>query len=278
MQKIRKIIEAFRQVRFGALFGKLLKPNPKWSKAEDLVWKCIWAALLIGAWFFIHIPFIANPVKTWAGFRHLWTVDGFGIAAVSSIQLYIITMVLGVLAAGLLTVLAIPPLVRPPIYWLQVLRFMPIVGLNLFLLIFLGSGYTLTFVLMVFFQTIMLLPMFLETKDSVEEARFNYSRTIYKSEWKVCREEILFGRAVQFFRNNKINQPVGWVMLFVAESFDMSGGGIGALMARKMKNPDLAQVEAILLFCALVGFLLYWVCDKGEIVLFPNVPRKAGRK
>lgn len=260
------------------LWKKLLTPNAKLTKREYRMLGGGWAVLILAVWTFVHIPFVASPYRMFLGFKHLWFVDAFGKAAIQSIQLYLLTMALGVLAAGVLTALTIPPLFRPPIYWLQALRFAPIVVLNLFLLTYMGASYQLTFTLMVLFQTIALLPMFLESKDVIDSERYDHSRTIYKSEWKVSYETVLLGRAVDFFRNNKVNQSVGWGMLFIAESFDISGGGLGALMARKMKNPDLAQVMAIAIFCIGVGMFIYWSLNALERKLFPFAFKKAGGK
>ena len=112
------------------------------------------------------------------------------------------------------------------------------------------------FPLMAFYQTITFLKPLVDTIERIDKGKYAHARTIYKSEWKVVYEVIILGRAADFLKDIQTNQYMGWTMLFIIESISLSEGGIGSLMVRLMKNPDLAKVAVMMALCIVAGILL----------------------
>lgn len=256
----------------------LVKPNARLTKPERRVLGYLWLIGFGTLWTFYTIPFFPHPAGISFSLKHLWLVDGLADAMQKSISFYFMGLVAGTAIASALALLTILPLFRPPVYAITNLRFLTMAGVNLFFMVFLGVNDTLKFTLMTFYQTIMLLPMLLDTIDSIERERYDYARTIYASEWKVSWRVIVRGRMAEFIRNVRMNLPVGWAMLFIVEGYQISGGGIGALMAVMMKHPDLNMVGALLLICGVVGLILYKILTYVESSLCPWAALKVERR
>lgn len=239
-------------------FKNIFAPNGQVTKADMRLVKMSWLAVFLILWVVVKIEFIPQPKDLLTAFQHLWNVNALGIALGESLELYFKSMVVGALIAGLLAFSTVLPCMRPPVQFITTLRFLSMAGANLFFLIFLGSGETLKFAMMVFYQTIAILKSFTDTIDGIDKKYYDHARTIYKSKWGVAWEVIVKGKMADFLTNIQANQPSGWTMLFIVEGFNASGGGVGALMMRLMHHPVLSQVMVLLIICVVAGFILDW--------------------
>jgi ABC-type nitrate/sulfonate/bicarbonate transport system permease component len=239
-------------------FNAIFRPNGRVALSDMRIINAIWIAVFLVLWVVVKIEFIPQPADLWTAFQHLWNVDALGVAIGESLELYFKSMLIGALIAGLLAFSTVLPVFRPPVELLTKLRFLSMAGANLFFLIFFGSGETLKFVMMVFYQTIAILKSLVDTIETIDRKYYDHARTIYRNEWAVAYEVIVKGKMSDFLANIRANQPSGWTMLFIVEGFNTSGGGVGALMMRLMHHPVLAQVMVLLIMCVLAGLLLDW--------------------
>lgn len=237
-------------------FGAVLQPNGRVAHTDMRFLNAAWIVLFLILWVGVKIDFIPQPKDLWTAFQHLWNVDALGIEIGESLKLYFKSMAVGALIAGVLAFSTVLPVFRPPINLLTKMRFLSMAGANLFFLIFFGSGETLKFIMMVFYQTIAILKSLVDTIDTIDKKYYDHARTIYRNEWAVAHQVIVKGKMSDFLANIRANQPAGWTMLFIVEGFNTSGGGVGALMMRLMHHPVLAQVMVLLIMCVLAGLLL----------------------
>jgi len=237
-------------------FTDVFRPNGRATPADMRLVKLIWIVAFLILWVGVKIDFIPQPAELWPAFQHLWNVNALGIALGESLGLYFKSMAVGVLIAGVLAFSTVLQFFRPPIEMLTKLRFLSMAGLNLFVLILFGSGETFKFVMMVFYQSVAILKSLLDTIETTDKKYYDHARTIYKNEWAVSWEVIVKGKMANFLADIRANQPAGWTMLFIVESFNMSGGGVGALMTRLMHHPVLSQVMVLLIICVVAGLIL----------------------
>ncbi len=237
-------------------FVEVFRPNGRATANDMRLVKLGWGAFVLILWVGVKIDFISQPAELWEAFKHLWNIDALGIAIGESLELYFKSMVVGAAIAGVIAFSTVVPFFRPPVEMLTKLRFLSMAGANLFFLIFFGSGATLKFVMMVFYQTIAIVKSLTDTIDTIDKKYYDHARTIYKNEWAVAYEVIINGKMADFIANVRANQPAGWTMLFIVEGFQTAGGGVGALMMRLIHHPVLAQVMVLLIMCVLAGLLL----------------------
>jgi ABC-type nitrate/sulfonate/bicarbonate transport system permease component len=258
-------------------FTNVFRPNGRTTPADMRLVKAAWIAVFLIFWVGVKIDFIPQPRDLWDAFQHLWNIDALGIAVGESLELYFKSMIVGALIAGALAFSTVLPVFRPPIELLTRLRFLSMAGANLFFLIFFGSGGTLKFVMMIFYQTIAITKSLVDTIETIDKKYYDHARTIYKSEWAVAYEVIIKGKMADFIANVRANQPAGWTMLFIVEGFQTSGGGVGALMMRLMHHPVLAQVMVLLMLCVFAGLLLDLSWSKLRKLFCPYADFKSER-
>lgn len=258
-------------------FSFVTRPNGRVNPSDMRVVKTAWVALFVAFWVGVKIDFIPQPAELWTAFLHQWNVNALGIEIVSSLELYFKSMAVGALLAGILAFSTVVPIFRPPVELLTRLRFLSMAGANLFFLIFFGSGETLKFVMMVFYQTIAITKSLVDTIETIDKKYYDHARTIYKNEWAVAYEVIVKGKMADFIANVRANQPAGWTMLFIVEGFQTSGGGVGALMMRTMHHPVLSEVMVLLILCVVAGLLLDLSWSRLRKLFCPYADMKSDR-
>ncbi len=239
-----------------AQFTNTFRPNGQTSTSDKRLAKLMWLSMFLILWIGVKVAFISQPAELWTAFQHLWNIQALGIAIIESLQLYFTSLLIALPIAGLLAFSTVVPFFRPPVDFVTKLRFLSMAGLNLFVLIFVGSGETFKIIMMVFYLSVAILKSLVDTIDNIDKKYYDHARTIYTNEWAVSYEVIVKGKMADFIAGVKANQPAGWTMLFVVEAFNLSGGGVGGLMARILHHPVLAQVMVLLIMCVVAGLFI----------------------
>lgn len=250
------------QSRYFAELEKAFKPNRRISKPALSLLRLIWVVGFILVWVIFPIPFIARPTSLLPAFRHLVFVDALFSALLDSLELYLKATLSSVLIAGTLVYATILQFFRPPVEFICKLRFLSMAGLNLFFIIFFGTGPLQKYVMMTWYLTVMMIKAFYDTKESIQPKYYDHASTIYRNQWMVAWVVIGRRSLVDFLIQVRANQAVGWTMLFISEAISPAGGGIGGLLTIKLHNPHIDEITVILIICIVAGLLIDFMLDR----------------
>jgi sulfonate transport system permease protein len=196
---------------------------------------------------------LAGPIAVWRAGWHLAADGTLGSAVVVSFQRVLIGLTIGTIGGLSLSVIsglsrAGEDLVDSPI---QMLRFLPIIGLQPLVVLWFGIGDVAKVSLIAF---AVMFPIYINTSAAIRDIDPRYmelSRVVGLSRWSQIRRVILPGALPGFLVGLRFAGAVSWLILVFAEQINATDG-IGYLI---IKAQTFFQTDVILVALAVYAVL-----------------------
>lgn len=203
-------------------------------------------------WAFATQPVIPKPWDIPRALRDL-LVNGFVQDLLTSIALYLESLVLAsVLSLGLAYASTIPFFQPLSGAWAK-LRFLGLAGLPYYFTLYIAGVHSLKLALETFSISVFMLTSMLDVVNSIPKEKYDLARTLQMSEWGVLWEVVILGRADVAFDVIRQNAAIGWMMLPMIEGLFKSEGGIGAIVDIQVHHFQLETIAAIQIVILTMG-------------------------
>jgi ABC-type nitrate/sulfonate/bicarbonate transport system permease component len=196
--------------------------------------------------------------------------SGFYLEIFASLVLTITSMVISIAIACFLAYSSSTAAFKPIANIVASLRFMSMLGfLFLFMSLFHDSGKVKVVLLVysiVSFFTLSLVTMM----SRIPQREYDLWTTLRYSKWEQLYEIVIYGKADYIIEAISANFAIAWIMMTVAESKAMSGGGLGVLLFNADKYNKLILIFAIQIVIYVLGRLSSVGLQKLRYSLFPH--------
>lgn len=247
----------------------LFLPNKNGSEISMFVIGGFWVCLLLIIWTLCATSYIPTPIQTIGAFYRLWFDRGFGVALYDSLTLNIEAISVMFVLAYAVSVATVMPVFRPLATLISSGRFNGFVGLPLVFTSILHNPHSVKIALLVFgmgvFTVLSLVKMF----EQIPKERFDHSRTLRMSEWRVVWEVVVLGSFNQVIDILRINIAMGYMLLPMVEGRYKFEGGVGALMEVDAKQFDYSAVFLASIFILLVGLFQDYLISVFKKIICP---------
>jgi ABC-type nitrate/sulfonate/bicarbonate transport system permease component len=197
--------------------------------------------------------FLPKPAEVATALHDLWFYQDLGIELVASVQLNIESIAIATLISLSLAYLGTIAIFEPIVSFIGKLRFLSLYGLGFAFTIMASSGHELKVAILVFMVVVYFVVGMVDVIASIPQEQYDLAHTLRMGDWETLYEVVIFGQLDQAFIILRQTAAMSWMMVSVAESMSMSGGGVGALLLTSNKHFHMAEVMAIQIMILIVG-------------------------
>lgn len=237
------------------MLSALLSPNETLSQRMFWVILGAWVIVAILVWSSGTAVFLPTPREVWRAFPRLLQ-EGLAQQLWTSFMLYLEAMAVMVALSLAVSYATVMPLFRPFAVLIATGRFNGFVGLPLVFMSMLHNPHRVKVALLVFGAGVFTILSLVQMIEAIPKERFDHSRTLRMSEWRVVWEEVVLGCADQVIDIMRVNGAMLFMMLPMVEGMFKFEGGVGALMEVENKHLNLDMVFGTLLVILAVGFAI----------------------
>lgn len=249
----------------------LLIPNKPLTARMFWVVLSAWVIVAVTIWSSGTAVFLPTPIEVMRAFPRLWYQEGLAQQLWTSFTLYLEAMAIMAALSLVVAYATVMPLFRPFAVLIATGRFNGFVGLPLVFMSMLHNPHRVKVALLVFGTGVFTVLSLVQMIEAIPKERFDHSRTLRMSEWRVVWEEVVLGCADQVIDIMRVNGAMIWMLFPMVEGLFKFEGGVGVMMEVQNKHLNLDMVLGILLVVLCVGLLQDWFIGLIKDIACPNV-------
>jgi NitT/TauT family transport system permease protein len=139
--------------------------------------------------------------------------------------------------------------------WVTGFRYLPITAFQSIIISWFGVHHLAMSQFLTLGVLVYLLPMVVQRVDEVEQVYLDTAKTCGASRWQRIRTIIIPLIAAKLSEDCKNLVPITWTYIVIAEGFNLSLGGLGAMIGTYAKASRYDQVFAGVSIFLVVGFI-----------------------
>lgn len=250
-------------------------PHQKISKQQKWLISAGWVLALFVVWQFLAPLGFPKPVSVWDAFNELLFEDGLLVHTGVSLKVQLEAVIIATSISLFLAYSSVTGFMRPAVNFLTTLRGISPGALVTPIFILLAKdGHSLKVILMAFAIAAFYLTVMRRAVAQTKRAELNHAYTLRMGPWRSTWEVIIRGKLDVAWEALVQNNLMGWSMLMMVEALVQADGGIGKLMFADNKHSNLPSLIALIIWSALICFVVsgaMWALGK---VMFRYVPQE----
>lgn len=239
---------------------KYFTPFSNITKFEQKIILFFWIGLFLSYWtFFIPEKSLAPTLpEVINGWIKLWN-SGLFYDIIQTLKLTITAAIISIIVSAIFAYSSPIPFFKPLSLILTKLRYNPIVGFTLFLMIASGGGRNLQILLLVIFTSFYFINSLVFIIDDIPEEALIRRQTQKMSAYKILWKEAILDRADYLIEVIRQNLSIMLMMIVSVEAMDKSQGGLGSLLIDINKGLNFSKIFAIQLTILIIGITLDYI-------------------
>lgn len=233
---------------------KIFTPFAEITKSTRVIILLLWLSVILLLWTFL-VPekslFPTLP-QIFNGWIELWK-NGLFFHIVTTLKLIGWATLLSLLISTLFAYLSPIPAFKPLSLILTKLRYNPIQGFTLFLMIASGGGRNLQILLLVIFTSFYFINSLVFVVENIPEEALIRRQTQKMNSWHILWKEAVKDRADYLVEVVRQNLSMMLMMIVSVEAMDKSQGGLGALIVDTNRGLAFPKIFAIQLTILAIG-------------------------
>lgn len=215
-----------------------------------------WLVILGTVWVFNPITQLPTPPEIWTAFKELSGTSGstnlyYNVWITLQLQTTAVfySTVISMLFAYLGKVAVFNPLNK----FVQLLRYIPIVGFTLIFYSFFSIGFGMKVAMLtaglVFFMTTSMTAVL----DAIPQLKFELAKTLGYSNWQIFTSVVFVPSLPKILEVVMQNAAMGWLMIVAVETFNRTEGGMGSQLYVYSASNQSANVYTYLIAIAIIA-------------------------
>lgn len=235
--------------------SSILTPFSEVSKGMRTMLFISTIGLLISAWgLFVPekgtlFPSLAEVLGAWVS---LWK-NGLFFHILMTLKLIAFATVISLFISTIFAYASTIPVFQPLAVILTKLRYNPIQGFTLFIMMSVGGGRNLQIALLVIFTSFYFINSLKHVVESIPEEDITRRRTQKMGSWQILWKVAIKDRADQWVEVVRQNLSMMLMMIVSVEAMDKNQGGIGALIVDTNRGLNFPRVFALQLTLLAIG-------------------------
>jgi len=239
------------------MLNKLFRPFEELSKSQNNLVILLWLTFILGWWVissFVGTTHLFPTItQVFNGFVSAWNL-GLMTHISSSILLFLQASLYSVIISCIVVYLSPLPVIKPFCDLISTFRFLPLVGISLYISIIIHNARNIQVTVLVIFMSLFLITSLLQSlsKKSIEN-EINHAKSIGCSRWEIILEVMIKGRFDFVIEAVRQNLAIIFNMLVVIELINTASGGLGYLIGTNQKNGSQGEVIALQIIILMIG-------------------------
>ncbi|MBX7219237.1 MAG: ABC transporter permease subunit [Blastocatellia bacterium] len=226
----------------------------------------MWTGAFFLLWVFSPIKALPYPSEVWHAVGEMWNKYALGYHVLTTIKLNVVGLVYSTVLSLVISYLSVVPLVQPVNKFVQILRYIPIIGFNLIFLAFFPIGWALKVAMLTAGMSFFLVTSMTGVIQEIPQMRFELAKVLGYNDWQVFYTVVMRPTLPHMLDMVAQNAAIGWVMIASIESFNRTEGGIGSQIAIAT---DLSRVYAYLFIIGIIALVEDFLFVLLKRILFP---------
>jgi ABC-type nitrate/sulfonate/bicarbonate transport system permease component len=147
-------------------------------------------------------------------------------------------------------------------------RFLPLVGLTLYVTYVIHEARNMQIWILVIFLTTFLTTSLISVVAAIAQEEFDHAKSLKCSRFEVLWQVVILGRIDYVIDVIRQNLAITWMMLVTVESTVAAGGGLGLLIKNGEKFSNHPRIIALQLIILLIGLCLDWIINTLRKAIF----------
>lgn len=253
-----------------------IKKSFKLFGEPNTVTMVLWYTLLVlgvfSVWQFQNLQGIPKPVDVLKAFNVLLRMSG-GDSLLWNIYISLKLIIISTLYASVISLIfsylgvfkALVPLNR----FIQVLRYIPVIGFTLVFYHMFPIGFVMKEAMMVAGLTFFFVTSMTATVNSVTKMQFELGKSLGLKERSIFKRVFFDPTVPSIIDTIRTNAPMTWLMLVAVENFNRTEGGMGAKIGIYNSSNQLDKVFAYLFIIAIFALLFELIAYGTKRLFFP---------
>jgi ABC-type nitrate/sulfonate/bicarbonate transport system permease component len=217
-----------------------------------------WGIVAILFWTFNPIKALPTVSEMLSALSRLYHAAG-GTSLLYNVYVTLRLQVFGLFYAVFLSVLfsylSILPFFRPFNKFVQLLRYIPVVGFTVIFYAFFSIGFAMKAAMLTVGLTFFLTTAMSAVVDGVPKIKYELAKSLGYSDWQIFWEVIFKPTMPLMIEMVRQNAAMGWLMIVSIETFNRTEGGMGAMLQIYSASSQLAEVYTYLSIIALIALI-----------------------
>lgn len=226
----------------------------------------LWVAAFFLLWVFSPIKALPYPREVVFALREMWDKYGLAYHTWTTVKLNLVGLVYSSIISVIFAYLSVIPFFQPLNRFVQVLRYIPIIGFNLVFLTLFAIGWPMKVAMLTTGMSFFLVTGMTGVIAEIPRMRYELAKVLGYNDWQVFYTVIVRPTLPHMLDMVAQNAAIGWVMIASIESFNRTEGGLGSQLSIAT---DLARVYGCLLIIGVIALTEDWFFVLLKKVLFP---------
>lgn len=236
----------------------------------------LWYALLgigiFAVWQFQNLAGIPKPfdvIKSGNELLHMQGGDSLLWNIFISLKLVIISTFYASIISLVFSYIAVFKAFEPTNKFVQVLRYIPIIGFNLIFYHFFPIGFVMKEAMMVTGLTFFFVTSMTKTVNDVTKMQFELGKSLALKERNIFKRVFFDPTIPSILDTVRANAPMTWLMLTAVENFNRTEGGMGAKIWIYNSSNEIDRVFVYLFIIGIFAVLFELLVFLVKKLLFP---------
>lgn len=234
---------------------QLFTPFEQISKSKKTIILVAWIVLIIALWFLGTMGqkhLFPSPSQVFNGFTELFN-EGLVVHIFNSLKLCFLSIFIAIFISMFFAYTWPIPLLKPVSEFITKFRFLPLVGLTLYITLVIHEARNMQIWILVIFLTTFLTTSLISVVSSIPQEEFDHAKTLKCNRWEVLWQVVILGRIDYVIDVIRQNLAITWMMLVTVESTLAAAGGLGFLIKNSDKFSNHSRIIALQIIILLIG-------------------------
>lgn len=228
------------------------------SKHRRYVYVFAWLVILCGIWVSQPIPTLPTPSAIYTAFLRLVKTQGsdnllYNVYVTLSLQLW--SLFYATIISLIFAYTSRLKFIAPFNFFVQILRYIPIVGFTLLFYAFFDIGFNMKVAMLTVGLTFFLTTSMTSYLDSIPKLNYELARTLGYSNWQIFTSVVFRPSWPMMLEALRQNAAMGWLMTVSVETFNRTQGGMGAMIQIYSGSNQIPEVYVYLIIIGVISFI-----------------------